>query len=205
MSSSKAWLTQFLDDPRCRLLLRVDDEFLHNSFNITGAKHGLPHFTFAYELLRRGMISPAMEADREVIEKEAEILYCVLHHRFLLTRAGMHLLHEKFQLNQFQQCPRVHCKGAQCLPYGISEEFGRYSVKWYCTGCSDVYNAGDPELEKLDGSAFGPSWIHMFLQKFPEVIPPGPVRVYVPKIFGFRIAQPGIADQESDEPSDEQE
>jgi casein kinase II subunit beta len=144
-----------------------------------------------------------MKADRDVIEKETEILFCLLRQRFLLTRGGMHLMHEKFQLYQFQQCPRVHCRGAQCLPYGISEDFGRYPVKWYCPGCFDLYNATDPELEMLDGSAFGPSWIHMFVQKFPDAILLEPVRVYVPKIFGFRIAHPGITDQESDDPSDE--
>jgi casein kinase II subunit beta len=202
MESRGTWLSRFLNDPRCRLLVRVDDEFLHNSFNITGAKQRLPHFALAYELLRRGTIAGVSDEERDVLEKEAESLYCLLHHRFLLTRAGMQLLYEKFQQNQFQQCPRVNCRGAQCLPYGVSEEFGRYAVKWYCPGCSDVYNT-DPEFEKLDGSAFGPSWIHMFLQKYPQVMPPGPAKAYVPKIFGFKIAQPGLENQGSDDDSGE--
>jgi casein kinase II subunit beta len=66
-----------------------------------------------------------------------------------------------------------------------------------------VYSITDPDLEKLDGSAFGPSWIHQFLQKYPQVISPGPNKAYVPKIFGFRIAHPELGDQESESrPSD---
>jgi casein kinase II subunit beta len=76
-------------------------------------------------------------------------------------------------------------------------------MKWYCPECSDVYNVTDPELEKLDGSAFGPSWIHMFLQMFPQVVPGGPHKVYVPKIFGFRIAPSGLQEGGSDDPSDD--
>jgi casein kinase II subunit beta len=196
--SGNAWLMRFLDQPHCKILIRVDDEFLHNSFNITGAKQQLPHFAQAYELLRRGTI-PSSDGDYSVIEREAEILYFVLHLRFLLTRTGMQLLFEKFQQKLFQQCPRINCRGAQCLPYGVAEEFGRYPVKMYCPGCSDLYSATDADLERLDGSAFGPSWVHMFLQKYPQVIPPGPNKVYVPKIFGFRIAQPELGYQESDD------
>jgi casein kinase II subunit beta len=197
-----SWLETFLAQPRNALLVQVDDEFLHNSFNITGAKQQLPHFTPAYELLRRGILSPGFQSERETIEKEAEALYCLLHHRFLLTRAGMQLLYEKFQHSQFETCPRVNCRGAQCLPYGLSEQYGRSPVKWYCPGCGDVYDVSERELESLDGSAFGPSWVHLFLQKFPEVIPSEPVKVYVPKIFGFRMAHAEIPD-ESDEMSGE--
>jgi casein kinase II subunit beta len=202
MSSRDSWLMKFLDEPRSRLLVRVDDEFLHNSFNITGAKQQLSHFTSAYELLRRGILSSGLDSERDTIEKEAEMLYCLLHHRFLLTRPGMQLLHEKFQQSIFQTCPRVNCRAAQCLPYGLSEQYGRCPVKWYCPGCADLYNVTDPELDLQDGSAFGPSWVHMFLQKFPQVIPPGPIKVYVPKIFGFRMAHGGIAD-DADDGSDE--
>jgi casein kinase II subunit beta len=199
MAARTAWITRFLNEPRCKLLLRVDDEFLHNSFNVTGAKQLLSHFAHAYDLLRRGALADESDDDQDGIDRETEILYCLLHRRFLLTRAGMQLLFEKFQQKIFQQCPRVNCRGAQCLPYGISEEFGRYPVKMYCPGCCDVYNS---EVETFDGSAFGPSWIHMFLQKYPQVIPPGPNKVYVPKIFGFRIAQPGVSDEESDDVSE---
>jgi casein kinase II subunit beta len=202
MESQNAWLVRFLGQPRCKILLRVEDEFLHNSFNITGAKQQLTRFAQAYEFLRRGTIPAGSEEDHDVIAREAEILYCLLHLRFLLTRMGMQLLFEKFQQKLFQQCPRVNCRGAQCLPYGVSEEFGRHAVKMYCPGCCDIYDVTDPDLERLDGSAFGPSWVHMFLQKYPQVIPPGPGKVYVPKIFGFRIAQPELGNQESDDESE---
>jgi casein kinase II subunit beta len=75
-----------------------------------------------------------------------------------------------------------------CLPYGVSEVLGRHTVKFFCPGCNDIYNATLPEFADWDGAYFGPNWVHVFLQKHKSVvIPKDPPRAYVPKIFGFRL------------------
>jgi casein kinase II subunit beta len=95
---------------------------------------------------------------------------------------------EKWRANVFEQCPRVYCRNVACLPYGISEVLGQHSVKFFCPGCNDVYNATKPEFANIDGAYFGPNWVHVFLQKNKAiVVPKEPARAYVPKIFGFRI------------------
>jgi casein kinase II subunit beta len=190
--SAPTWVTGFLLEPRNKYLVTVDEEFLCNSFNIAGMKPKIAHFNAAYDVLRRSILP---DADREAVPLEARALYGMLHQRFILTRPGMQLMFEKWQQGDFPKCPRVNCHGAQGLPYGLTEEWGRQSVKMFCPGCSDVYNIDDPDVRDLDGAFFGPSWTHMFLQKWQQVIPPGPRKVYVPKIFGFRIAHAGMGDR----------
>ena len=200
---SARWIDQFLDQPKAKLFVRIDDEFLQNSFNVTGLKQKMAHFTPAYELIRRNTTTSARgEVSRPTIEREAEILYGLIHARFLLTRPGMQLMFEKYQRGEFQVCPRVYCKGTLCLPYGISEELGYQPLKMFCPCCNDVYNCTDVDVAKLDGAFFGPSWVHMFLQKFSAVVPRDPPRVYVPKIYGFRICHSSDQEEYSDSESD---
>jgi casein kinase II subunit beta len=196
---SETWVALFLRHPRNKYLVPVDDEFLGNSFNIAGLKPKVVHFNAAYELLRSGTFP---ESDREEIVLEAETLYGILHQRFILTRPGMELMFQKWEQGAFPKCPRVNCRGVQGLPYGLHEDYGRQSVKMFCPGCSDVYNVDYPDVRDLDGAFFGPSWTHMFLSRWPQVVPTGQRKVYVPKIFGFRIAHAGMGDyseSESDE------
>lgn len=194
-----SWLATFLQEPRNKYLVLVDEEFMLNSFNLAGMKTKIDHFNAAYEVLRRSAVP---DVEREAVLHEAEVLYGMLHQRFILTRPGMQLMFEKWQQGDFPKCPRVNCRAAEGLPYGLSEEWSRGTVKVFCPGCADVYAIDDPDVRGLDGAFFGPSWIHMFLQKWPQVIPPGPRKVYVPKIFGFRIAHAGLGGG-SESPSDE--
>ena len=57
----------------------------------------------------------------------------------------------------------------------------------YCPCCCDIYRVNNPELASIDGAFFGPNWVHMFLHKYKQLVPKDRPRVYVPKIFGFRI------------------
>ena len=195
--ASKRWVDAFLALPRAKLLARIDDEFLHNSFNVTGIKLKVTNFTPAYELIRRNSILSARgEIPYEKISEEAEDVYGLLHARYLITKQGLEAMYHKFYHEEFMKCPRVNCRGAQCLPYGTSDELHRATVKMYCPCCSDIYNPIDPDILDVDGAYFGSSWVHMFLQRFPQVVPKIPMKIYVPRIFGFRICHSSDVDEE---------
>ncbi|OHT00597.1 Casein kinase II subunit beta' [Tritrichomonas foetus] len=199
---TEKWIDRFLARSSSRLFVRIDQEFLSGSFNVYGLKSKVDNFNLAYELVRKGTITsaPGKDYDIEQIEKSAELLYGLLHVRYLLTKPGMQLMLAKYVKDDFPQCPRVYCKGIRCLPFGISEEPGEHTVRMYCPCCNDVYNVTDSDLKKVDGAFFGLSWVHMFLSKFPQVVPKDPVRVYVPRIFGFRICHPDdVLDEEESE------
>lgn len=197
---TEKWIDLFFQRPSSKLFVRIDQEFIASSFNVYGLKARVKNFHFAYEMLRKGSISSANATDleRDEIDKQTELLYGLLHLRYLLTKPGMQLMYEKFNQDFFPICPRVYCKGTHCLPYGITEDPGEHTVRMFCPCCSDIYNVTDPDLKKVDGAFFGSSWVHMFLTKYPQVIPKDPPRVYVPKIFGFRLCRTEDAEEESE-------
>ena len=180
---SDRWIDTLLDKEEFRYFVRVDDEFAYNSFNVFGIRKTVKRFAEAYDLLRS---SDSRHTPSE-IEDDAIVIYGLLQARFLLTKPGWEQMYHKFKNKEFQVCPRVYCKNCVCLPYGTSEEYGVAKMKMFCPNCCDIYNVEDPKLAEIDGSFFGPNWVHMFMQKYPDIIPREPQRVYVPRIFGFRI------------------
>ena len=181
---SDRWIDTLLDKVEFRYFVRVDDEFAYNSFNVFGIRKTVKHFTEAYDLLRSNETRHSSSSE---VEKDAVIIYGLLQARFLLTKPGWEQMYQKFKNKEFQTCPRVYCKNCICLPYGTSEEYGQATMKMFCPNCCDIYNVEDPKLADIDGSFFGPNWVHMFMQRYPDIVPREPQRVYVPRIFGFRI------------------
>jgi casein kinase II subunit beta len=130
-----------------------------------------------------------LESEAWVIEQQTELLYGLLHARYLLTEAGWTRVLAKYRNGDFGRCPRVLCYRTVCLPYGITDELNEHSVKLFCPNCSDVYTVSDPALAKVDGAFFGPSWVTPFLQKYPEIVPSEEPEVYVPRVFGVRVSE----------------
>jgi casein kinase II subunit beta len=137
------------------------------------------------------------------LKREAEVLYGHFHARYLLTRRGLALMYKRYAAHAegFEVCPRVFCRDTLCLPHGVFAEFGRQKLKMLCPQCGDMYTVTAPRFRDVDGAFFGPNYAHMFIQRYPDVVPTVPSRVYVPKIFGFKIYHPGD-DEGSDSGSD---
>lgn len=194
------WIDRVLESDKFKYFVRIDDEFAFNSFNLFGIRKNVAHFTEAYDLIRS---SARTGKSGEEIENDAIIVYGLLQARFLLTKPGWEQMMIKYKNHEFQQCPRVYCKNCTCLPYGISEEYGVAKMKMFCPNCCDIYNVDDPVLAQIDGAFFGPNWVHMFMQKYPEIVPREQQRVYVPRVFGFRIYHESDAEDDGyDDDSD---
>ena len=106
------------------------------------------------------------EEQNELIESAAEMLYGLIHARYILTSKGMAAMVriffwvmfyfyaynasgqnnplwssqlDKFKNYDFGRCPRVYCCGQPCLPVGQSDIPRASTVKIYCPRCEDVY------------------------------------------------------------------
>ena len=86
----------------------------------------------------------------------------------------------------FGICPRLLCDKQEVVPIGLDEELSISRVKVYCPKCEDVYL---PRIKfvDIDGAYFGKSFPIIFFQTFPELIPDEAKKLYIPKIFGFKI------------------
>jgi casein kinase II subunit beta len=130
-----------------------------------------------------------LESEAWIIEQQTELLYGLIHARYLLTDAGWTKILGKFHRGDFGTCPRILCKRQNCLPIGVSLDLNEHSVKSFCPNCSDVYKIADSVLGKVDGAFFGSGWIPLFLHKYKTVVPDGEPEVYVPRLFGIRISE----------------
>ncbi|KAI8945754.1 hypothetical protein F4801DRAFT_110552 [Xylaria longipes] len=107
-------------------------------------------------------------SDLSVIESSAEMLYGLIHQRFICSRAGIQQMSEKYELGHFGVCPRSHCEQARTLPVGLSDIPGEETVKLFCPSCLDVYVPPNSRFQTVDGAFFGRTFGALFLLTFPE-------------------------------------
>jgi len=109
-----------------------------------------------------------MASDLSVIESSAEMLYGLIHQRFICSRAGMQQMSEKYELGHFGACPRTNCMQARTLPVGLSDIPGEETVKLFCPACLDVYVPPNSRFQTVDGAFFGRTFGALFLLTFPD-------------------------------------
>ena len=140
------------------------------------------------------------------IQKAAEVLYTMVHARYVSSPRGLDTIRRMFKRNTdvgiepiFGRCCRINCNGMPLLPIGISDKFdiwgkggaGRKAMR-YCPSCNETFYMWE---SKVDGAAWGTSFAHLFLMaQGSEVFPlalksnvANKIRQPPRKIFGFRI------------------
>jgi casein kinase II subunit beta len=104
-----------------------------------------------------------------VIESSAELLYGLIHARYITSRPGIQQMSEKYELAHFGYCPRVYCAGARVLPVGLTDTPGQQTVKLFCPSCQDVYTPPNSRFQAVDGAFFGTTFGCLFFMTFPDL------------------------------------
>lgn len=117
---------------------------------------------------RRERRHQRMASDLSIIESSAEMLYGLIHQRFICSRAGIQQMSEKYELAHFGVCPRTNCEQVRTLPVGLSDVPGEDTVKLFCPSCLDVYVPPNSRFQTVDGAFFGRTFGALFLLTFPE-------------------------------------
>jgi casein kinase II subunit beta len=110
-----------------------------------------------------------MSSDLSMIESSAELLYGLIHQRYITSRPGIQQMLEKYELQHFGHCPRVNCRGAKVLPVGCSDTPGQDTVKLFCPSCLDIYTPPNSRFQTVDGAFFGTTFGCLFFMTFPEL------------------------------------
>jgi casein kinase II subunit beta len=214
--SEGSWISWFCALKGNEFFIEVDDRWIQDEFNLHGLPQYVPNYDLCLDMIldrgtsRRGQTSDSemktaarmntamhddgtespnelSEQQVETIEAGAELLYGLIHARFIITPRGLELMRDKYLQHHFGRCPRVYCEGQPVLPVGTSDLPRQSTLKLYCPRCQDIFYPKFSKHGQIDGAYFGTTFPHLLLQVFPELIPHPPRYTYVPRVFGFKI------------------
>ncbi|RWQ97303.1 casein kinase II beta subunit CKB1 [Paecilomyces variotii] len=222
MSSSEgapeSWIPSFCSLIGHEYFAEVSEDFIEDDFNLTGLQSQVPMYKEALEMIldkplgyrragdRRHM---RVASDLSVIESSAELLYGLIHQRYITSRPGIQQMLEKYEMQHFGVCPRAFCNGCKVLPVGRTDTPGQDTVKLFCPSCQDIYTPPNSRFQSVDGAFFGTTFGCLFFMTFPDldIGPPnqptqingmltsnlapglGRGKVYEPRIYGFRVSE----------------
>ncbi|XP_020096328.1 putative casein kinase II subunit beta-4 isoform X1 [Ananas comosus] len=187
------WISWFCSLKGNEFFCEVDEEYIQDDFNLCGLSGQVPYYDYALDLILDVESSPGdmlTEDQNELIESAAEMLYGLIHARYIITSKGMTTMLEKFKNYDFGRCRRVLCSGQACLPVGQSDIPRIGNVKVYCPKCEDIYYPTSKDQNDIDGAYFGTTFPHLFLMTYEHLKPQKPSQQYIPRVFGFKIRKP---------------
>lgn len=186
------WVQWYCRQRGNEFLCEVDEAYIQDDFNLTGLSAQVPYYEHALDAVLEIETPNAdhfTDDQQDLVDSASELLYGLIHARYILTSRGLHAMKHKFQSVDFGRCPRVKCNGHPVLPVGRSDTACHYSVNVYCPVCGDIYAPKSLRAASLDGAYFGRTFAHLFLMVYPKLVPTAPTDVYIPKIYGFRVAE----------------
>lgn len=187
------WISQFCAMFGHDYFVEVSPEFIEDDFNLTGLSSIVPYYKQALDVILD--LEPetiVQQTDIPLIEHAAELLYGLIHARFILTKQGLHSMAEKYEENCFGSCPRYYCDGMHLIPIGRFDSPGIETVRLYCPNCNDIYLPSSSRYLNIDGAFFGTSFVGLFMKMFPEIDRQTKQRTkdqFQLKLFGFKLSQ----------------
>ncbi|ONM63170.1 putative casein kinase II subunit beta-4 isoform X1 [Zea mays] len=191
-SEGTSWISWFCTLRGNEFFCEIDDDYIQDDFNLCGLSMQVPYYDYALDLILdiESSDDTYTEERKEFIELSAEILYGLIHARYILTSKGLAAMLEKFKNRDFGGCPRVYCCGQPCLPAGQSDVPRSSTVKIYCPKCEELNYPISMYQGSIDGSYFGTTFPHLFLMTYPHLKPQKPPQQYTPRVFGFKHHKP---------------
>uniref|UniRef100_A0A7S4T5E5 Casein kinase II subunit beta n=1 Tax=Alexandrium monilatum TaxID=311494 RepID=A0A7S4T5E5_9DINO len=185
------WIEWFCHLKGNEFFVEVDEDYIQDDFNLTGLSAQIPYYEYALNMILDfdDQDDQMLEDQQPLVETAAQMLYGLIHARFILTSRGMAAMLNKYNAYVYGTCPAVQCEGLNqaVLPIGMSDLLRQSPAKVFCPHCREVYFPASSRLECLDGAYFGTSFAHLFFLTYPQLVPPSIPAPFVPRIYGFKI------------------
>ncbi|KAL7665618.1 Casein kinase II subunit beta [[Candida] zeylanoides] len=132
--------------------------------------------------------------NKVLLARSAELLYGLIHARYVISKPGLTAMATKFERNEFGPCPRYYCDGMHLIPVGATDIPGHETVRLYCPCCNDIYLPSSSRYLNIDGAFFGTTFPGLLVKMFPEIENQCRIRTqrfnsqeFGIKLFGFKI------------------
>lgn len=114
-------------------------------------------------------ISSSKSPPKIILSNSAELLYGLLHARYIISKQGLTTMASKFEQGNFGTCPRYYCSGMHLIPMGPNDMPGQETLKLYCPFCNDIYVPPNSTHLNIDGAFFGTTFPSLLIKMFPEI------------------------------------
>lgn len=203
-----SWISWFCSLRGNEFFCEVDEDYIQDDFNLTGLNQIVPYYDYALDMVldvEMPMEDALTEAQQEIVESAAEMLYGLIHARYIVTNRGMHAMYEKYRSAAFGRCPHVFCQGQPVLPVGLSDLPRNYTVNVFCPRCHGLFFPKSTRQANIDGAYFGTTFPHLYLMTHPDMIPAKPTQHYQPRVYGFKINQSSLYYRNHEEPASQRQ
>lgn len=185
------WIEWFCHLKGNEFFVEVDEDYIQDDFNLTGLSAQVPYYEYALNMILDfdDQDDQLAEDQQTLVETAAQMLYGLIHARFILTSRGMAAMLDKYNTAVYGHCPNVQCESIKqaVLPIGMSDLLRQSATKVYCPHCQEIFFPKSSRLECLDGAYFGTSFAHLFFLTYQHLRPATCAQPHVPRIYGFKI------------------
>lgn len=202
LHASSDWVRRLLSTPGHQHLFQLPPSFTEDPVTANAVLEDIrqvvdsndPHTSAVVEnavLLIYGKVKNARadtESEVSEIETMARKIYGLYHARYCTTNEGLRAIKAMFDKSAYGVCQRVNCDRFPLLPVGLDDDPGLSTMKCFCGKCRDLYESQLHDQRQLDGSYFGTSLPHIFLQRYVRLAPSRSTASYTPRIFGIEIS-----------------
>lgn len=182
--SDMTWIEQFCRKPGNQYFCEVEDAYIEDNFNLFGLKSLVPNFNIALSLILDYELDCELNSEQiQRVTKSAEVLYGMIHYRYVGTYRGLSKMLSKYKKAEFGSCSQSTCEGHPLLPIGESDVRSKEKLRLYCPNCEKIFDINS----NIDASYFGTSFIDLLFFVFPEYRPIRYPTNRVPRCYGFKL------------------
>lgn len=207
------WIQQFCESFGHDYFVPVALDFIEDDFNLTGLSLQVPYYREALYTILDYQVETAEDnnggatsvanggntkktelPNKALLSSSAELLYGLIHARYIVSKPGLSAMATKFERNEFGSCPRYYCDGMHLIPVGPTDIPGQETVRLYCPCCNDIYLPLSSRYLNIDGAFFGTTFPGLLVKMYPEIENQCRIRIgkvdqndFGLKLFGFKI------------------